>query len=232
MRFSCAQYGEYSEKTRKSLARLNETVIDYDLVEELLTHIHETQGPGAVLVFMPGIREARRRRPWLPHAGADAACAQVNTVVGRLAAMRRFREGSCVLLPLHSALPASDQRRVFQRLAHGVRKIVVATNIAETSLTIPDVVFVVDAGRQKCRQYNARTSMSSLEVRRRNVSRARRFSDSAANAQEEWVSLANARQRQGRAGRVQAGHYYALFTQHRASTLRCVPWALVSIVFG
>ena len=79
--------------------------------------------------------------------------------------MRRFREGSSVLLPLHSALPAADQRRVFQRVAPGVRKVVVATNIAETSLTIPDVVFVVDAGRQKCRQYDARRSMSSLEAR-------------------------------------------------------------------
>ena len=93
--------------------------------------------------------------------------AQVNTVVSRLAAMRRFCESSCLLLPLHSALPASEQRRVFQRAAPGVRKIVVATNIAETSLTIPDVVYVVDAGRQKSRQYDARRSMSSLEVQSR-----------------------------------------------------------------
>jgi ATP-dependent RNA helicase DHX29 len=51
------QYAECGEKTRKSLARLNESVIDYDLVETLLQHIHETQPPGAILVFMPGIRE-------------------------------------------------------------------------------------------------------------------------------------------------------------------------------
>ena len=55
---SC-QYEAYGEKTRKSLARLNEAVIDYDLVEELISYIHDTQGPGAMLVFMPGIREAR-----------------------------------------------------------------------------------------------------------------------------------------------------------------------------
>ena len=53
------QYEAYGEKTRKSLARLNEAVIDYDLVEELISYIHDTQGPGAMLVFMPGIREAR-----------------------------------------------------------------------------------------------------------------------------------------------------------------------------
>ena len=50
-------------------------------------------------------------------------------------------------------------------MAPGVRKIVVATNIAETSLTIPDVVYVVDSGRQKSRQYDARRSMASLEAR-------------------------------------------------------------------
>lgn len=54
-----AQYAGLSDKTRKSLARLNESVVDYDLVEELVTHIHDTQGEGAILVFMPGIREAR-----------------------------------------------------------------------------------------------------------------------------------------------------------------------------
>ena len=53
------QYATYGEKTRKSLARLNEAIIDYDLVEELISYIHDTQGPGAMLVFMPGIREAR-----------------------------------------------------------------------------------------------------------------------------------------------------------------------------
>ena len=65
------QYEAYGEKTRKSLARLNEAVIDYDLVEELLSHIHDTQGPGAMLVFMPGIREAR--------AFVQCALAQANS---------------------------------------------------------------------------------------------------------------------------------------------------------
>ena len=90
---------------------------------------------------------------------------QVNIVVGRLSAMRRFRDSASIILPLHSALSASDQRRVFQKPAGGARKIVVATNIAETSLTIPDVVYVIDSGRQKCRQYDPRRGMSSLEAR-------------------------------------------------------------------
>ena len=130
------------------------------MIEELIIHIHDTQGPGAILVFLPGIRE-------------------VNTVVSRLSMMRRFREGSSLILPLHSALSAADQRRVFQRAPHGARKIVVATNIAETSLTIPDVVYVVDSGRQKARQYNSRKSMASLEVRapRRLVGSAACISD-------------------------------------------------------
>ena len=90
---------------------------------------------------------------------------QVNIVVGRLSAMRRFRDSASIILPLHSALSASDQRRVFQKPPGGARKIVVATNIAETSLTIPDVVYVIDSGRQKCRQYDPRRGMSSLEAR-------------------------------------------------------------------
>jgi len=182
--YDAALYESYSQRTRLSLSRVNEGVIDYELLEELVTLLHETQPAGAVLVFLPGIRE-------------------VGTLVGRLAAARVFRGGAAVILPLHSALPAVEQRRVFQAPPRECRKVVVATNIAETSLTIPDVVYVIDAGRQKCRQYDSRRSMSSLK--------------------EEWVSAANARQRQGRAGRVQPGQYYALYTAQRAAALRPYP---------
>ena len=80
----------------------------------------------------------------------------------------------------------------------GVRKIVVATNVAETSVTIEDVVVVVDSGRVKERQWDPRRNMASLE--------------------EGWVSRAAARQRAGRAGRVRPGVCYALFTRHRHET--------------
>ena len=179
--YEAAAYAEFSQQTRASLSRVNEEVLDYDLLEEVLAHIDGTQGPGAVLVFLSGIREVER-------------------LCTRLGASKRFT--GCVVLPLHSSLPSADQRAVF-RTYGGSRKLVISTNIAETSITIPDVVFVVDSGRQRTKQYDARRGISSL--------------------QEEWVSQANAKQRAGRAGRVQAGHYYALYTPTRAKQFRAAP---------
>ena len=81
----------------------------------------------------------------------------------------------------------------------GVRKIVIATNIAETSITIDDVVYVIDAGKIKMTNYNPNENITTLKA--------------------EWVSLANARQRRGRAGRVQPGICYHLYTRAREMTL-------------
>jgi hypothetical protein len=66
-----------------------------------------------------------------------------------MAADPRFSDGTTLVLPLHSMVPPADQKRVFQRPPRGVRKVVLATNIAETAVTIDDVVFVVDSGRLK-----------------------------------------------------------------------------------
>ena len=77
----------------------------------------------------------------------------------------------------------------------GTRKIVLATNIAETSLTIEDVVYVVDSGKLKERRHDAARSMSLLV--------------------EDWVSVASAKQRRGRAGRVREGICYGLYTRDR-----------------
>ncbi|KAJ4459162.1 putative ATP-dependent RNA helicase DEAH13 [Paratrimastix pyriformis] len=122
------------------------------------------------------------------------------------------------VLPLYSMLPGPLQMRVFQETPPNARLIVVATNVAETSLTIPGIRYVIDAGRMKQkflpqfnrsnlyarlidplpafpplqRQYRERTGMSSFEV--------------------EWVSQASADQRAGRAGRVAPGHCYRLFS--------------------
>ena len=92
-------------------------------------------------------------------------------------------------------MPPEDQRLVFQRPPRGVRKVVLATNIAETAITIDDVGFVVDTGRMKENRYDPLRKMSSLE--------------------DVLVSRANARQRRGRAGRVKAGVAVHLITTHR-----------------
>lgn len=174
-------YAGLSERARRSLARVNEAVIDFDLIEELLAHIHKSCGPGAVLVFLPGIRE-------------------VGALHSRLASSRLFSGQDVSLLPLHSALSGAEQRRVFQPAKRGTRKLVLATNIAETSVTLDDCAFVVDTGRQRAQQFNSRRGLRSLE--------------------EEWVSAANAKQRCGRAGRVRAGICYALYTRRTAAGLR------------
>lgn len=86
-----------------------------------------------------------------------------------------------VIYPLHSRMPTVDQKLVFKTPSEGVRKIIIATSIAETSITIEDVVYVIDCGKMKFGKFDLQKNIQTLEP--------------------EWVSLANAKQRRGRAGR-------------------------------
>lgn len=131
-------YAEYPERARKNLARLNEDVVDLDLIEELIGWADEqTPLPGAILVFLPGMGE-------------------ISALLSRLGATSRFGRGDKHwLLPLHSAISADQQRAAFKVPPAGVRKIVLSTNIAETSVTLEDVVVVIDSGRHKERRFDA-----------------------------------------------------------------------------
>ena len=102
------------------------------------------------------------------------------------------RPNNVLVLPLYSLLSAQEQAKVFKPVPEGTRLIVVATNIAETSLTIPGISYVVDTGRQKCRNYHAGTGVTSYDVM--------------------WISKAAADQRAGRAGRTSEGHCYRLYS--------------------
>lgn len=145
--------------------------IDYGLVAATVKHIVDTaESNGAVLIFMPGVMEIRQ-------------CIQE---------LQSASLGSVEILPLHANLSSAEQRRVFISTAPR-RKIVVATNVAETSVTIPDVVYVVDSGRVKETQYDAENGMQRLV--------------------EAWTSRASGRQRRGRAGRTQPGQCYKLYTK-------------------
>lgn len=96
------------------------------------------------------------------------------------------------VLPLYSQLPSSQQMRVFEDPPEGSRLIVIATNVAETSLTIPGVKYVFDCGRSKERRYDPVTGVQRFEV--------------------GWISKASASQREGRAGRTGPGHCYRLYS--------------------
>lgn len=96
------------------------------------------------------------------------------------------------ILPLHSQLPTAQQMKVFQAVPDGSRLIVLATNVAETSLTIPGIRYVFDCGRSKSKQYDPNCGVQTFKV--------------------GWISKASAAQRAGRAGRTGPGHCYRLYS--------------------
>lgn len=96
------------------------------------------------------------------------------------------------ILPLYSQLPTAEQLKVFEPPPLGSRLIVLATNVAETSLTIPGIRYVFDTGRSKERKYNLNTGVQSFEI--------------------DYICKASAQQRTGRAGRTGPGHCWRLYT--------------------
>lgn len=97
-----------------------------------------------------------------------------------------------VILPLYSSLPQEQQMKVFEKIPSDKRLIVIATNVAETSLTIPGIRYVVDSGRCKKREFKSGLSFSTFKI--------------------EWISQASAEQRSGRAGRTGPGYCYRLYS--------------------
>ena len=135
---------------------------------------------GAVLVFLPGWDEIARLKEKLESNPA-------------------FGGGRYLVLPLHSMVPPADQRKAFSRPPRGVRKVVLSTNIAETAVTIDDVVVVINSGRHKEKSYDPFTAVSTL--------------------QSGWAPRASERQRAGRAGRCRPGVALHLYSRARAAAL-------------
>jgi ATP-dependent RNA helicase DHX57 len=182
--------GEYSAQTLLSLQVIDESLVNYDLIESLVVRLAAQElgrggggggdkraQAGAILVFAPGADEIARVVRALQNSGRLAAQAP----------------GGVRVLPLHGGLPPSHQSRVFERPPPGVLKVVVATNVAETSITIDDVTCVVDCGRVKEMRFDPDRGIARLL--------------------EGWVSKASAQQRRGRAGRVRPGVCYRLFSR-------------------
>ena len=141
-----------------------------------ILQIHVTQPLGDILVFLTGQEEIE-------------TCQELLTERTR-ALGSKIRE--LLIVPIYANLPSDMQSKVFEKTPPGARKVVLATNIAETSLTIDNIIYVIDPGFNKQNSYNARTGMESLIV--------------------TPVSKASANQRAGRAGRVAAGKCFRLFT--------------------
>ncbi|KAH9946814.1 P-loop containing nucleoside triphosphate hydrolase protein [Amylocystis lapponica] len=175
----------YSPSTAATINLLDERVVPYDLIVSLLERICfgdplYASYSAAILIFMPGMGEIRRLNDLLvdhPSFGS---------------------EDYFKLYPLHSMISSENQGAVFDIPPPGIRKIVIATNIAETGITIPDITCVIDSGKQREMRFDEKRQISRLV--------------------ETFVAKSNAAQRRGRAGRVQAGLCFHLFTKVRHDT--------------
>ena len=147
--------------------------INYELIASTVRAIDsqlESQ-EGGILIFLPGTLEINRT---------------IDAVRGMVP--------NAHVLPLHASLMPIEQRRVFPSAPKGKRKVIAATNVAETSITIEDIVAVIDCGKVKETTFDSQNNMIKLE--------------------EVWASRAACKQRRGRAGRVKAGECYKLYTRN------------------
>jgi len=131
---------------------------------------------GDILIFLTGQEEI------------ELAKKMINNQVKKL----RGKIPNCVVLPIYAALPSEEQAKIFLPVSKGERKIILATNIAETSITINGIAYVIDSGFCKQMCYDPRTGLETLAI--------------------TPISKANAKQRAGRAGRVRPGKCFRLYT--------------------
>ncbi|XP_034251068.1 pre-mRNA-splicing factor ATP-dependent RNA helicase PRP16 [Thrips palmi] len=153
-----------------------EDYVDAAVKQALQIHLQPTVGD--ILIFMPGQEDI------------EVTCEVLAERLGELE-----NAPALSILPIYSQLPSDLQAKIFQKSPENIRKCVVATNIAETSLTVDGIIFVVDAGYCKLKVYNPRIGMDALQI--------------------YPISQANANQRSGRAGRTGPGQCYRLYTERQ-----------------
>ncbi|XP_075158538.1 3'-5' RNA helicase YTHDC2 [Haematobia irritans] len=143
--------------------------VDHDLILSLLEGLYRSTHPGAIMVFLPGYNDIVQQRNLIQST---------------------FPGGTYKLCILHGQMDSKDQFEALQQ--HPVRKIILSTNIGQTSITIPDLAYIIDSGKVKMNTYDSITESSQL--------------------QSIWISQADACQRSGRAGRTQNGVCYRLYS--------------------
>ncbi|GAA6038833.1 hypothetical protein JCM8097_002918 [Rhodosporidiobolus ruineniae] len=158
-----------------------EPQLDYvDAALKTVFQIHTKYPPGAILVFLPGQEEI------------ESLHASIKSYLPDLAKSSPLAD-EIVVAPLYAKLPAVEQAKAFEPAKPKTRKVVLSTNVAETSVTIPGVKYVVDCGLAKEKRYHAGTGIDSLTV--------------------ESISQSSAKQRAGRAGRETDGFCFRLYTE-------------------
>lgn len=142
-----------------------------------VVQIHVSEGPGDILVFLTGQEEI------------DMSC---EILYQRMKVLQEAA-GELIILPVYSALPSEMQSRIFEPTPAGARKVILATNIAETSVTIDGIYYVIDPGYVKINAFDSKLGMDTLKV--------------------SPISQAQANQRSGRAGRTGPGKCFRLYTE-------------------
>ncbi|KAM9735252.1 3'-5' RNA helicase YTHDC2 isoform 2-T3 [Menidia menidia] len=184
MQSSCSELSPENQELLKLYHHsFDDQFVDLDLIMALLYNICSTTSEGAVLIFLPGYDEIVSLRDRI------------------LFDDKRFSTNSesYQVFTLHSDMQTLDQKKAMKTSPPGVRKIILSTNIAETSITINDVVFVIDSGKVKEKSFDPVSHTSTLKT--------------------VWVSKASVLQRKGRAGRCQPGICFHLFSRLRFNSM-------------
>ncbi|XP_040583903.1 ATP-dependent DNA/RNA helicase DHX36 [Lepeophtheirus salmonis] len=171
---------KFSDSTMESLSTCQSEQFNPELIANLVQYIHTKKPEGAILIFLSGWNEISKVHELFT---GDSEYSRINGLR---------------IHPLHSLMPTVNQKEIFERPPKNIRKVILATNIAETSITIDDIVYVIDSGKIKIKDFDKEMDVDTLKPR--------------------WISLANARQRKGRAGRVKPGICYRLYSSYREST--------------
>ncbi|GAA5992997.1 hypothetical protein JCM10908_000789 [Rhodotorula pacifica] len=178
----------FDPRTGRPVGEIDDLDMPYPLLALIIAHVLKQSDDGHVLVFLPGWDEIqavrnilmdKHRYPLFDLDFANSRDLEIHV--------------------LHSSIPLAEQQAVFEPPREGVRRVVLSTNIAETSVTIPDVVYVVDSAKCKEKRYDPERRLSQLV--------------------SAWTGTSNVLQRAGRAGRHRAGEYYGIVSKARFASM-------------